>query len=157
MLHADVLKEQWRTYQEGAAKAGRTATSLDWAVARNIFVADSTAEALEQARTNSLSTCIRYILDLTQATSPAGLAMWKRDERQTDSDCSLDYFLKDVVIAGDPEEVTRQLIDLRNEVGPFGSLVLTAHDWDDRARWIHSLELFSREVLPALNRAIGAA
>ena len=43
-----------------------------------------------------------------------------------------------------------------NEIGPFGTLVLTAHDWDDRDRWAHSLELFAREVVPAFNKAICA-
>lgn len=155
MLHADVLREQWRTYCAAAAAAGRTATPQDWAVARNIFVAETTQEARQLARHNSLGSCIRYILDLTRATAPAGIAMWKRDAHQADADCDLDYFLDDVVIAGDPEHVTRQLVELRNTVGPFGSLVLTAHDWDDRARWMRSLELFAHEVVPALNRLTG--
>ena len=40
--------------------------------------------------------------------------------------------------------------------GPFGTLVLTAHDWDDRAQWIRSLKLFARDVVPAYNKALGA-
>ena len=39
--------------------------------------------------------------------------MWKRDPTMSDADCDLDYFLNEVVIAGDPDEVTRQLLDLR--------------------------------------------
>jgi len=34
--------------------------------------------------------------------------------------------------------------------------VLTAHDWDNRDCWIHSLELLTQEVVPAFNKAIGA-
>jgi hypothetical protein len=49
------------------------------------------------------------------------------------------------------------LLAVRRQIGPFGTLVLTAHDWDDRDRWMHHLELFAREVAPAFNRAIGAA
>jgi alkanesulfonate monooxygenase SsuD/methylene tetrahydromethanopterin reductase-like flavin-dependent oxidoreductase (luciferase family) len=157
MIHAGALKEQWQSYSQAAAQAGRTATSPDWAVARNIFVADSTSEARHLARGNSLGACIQYILDLTRATAPRGVSMWKRDERQTDADCSLDYFLNDVVLAGDPAEVARQLLQLRADIGPFGTLVLTAHDWDDRAVWIHSLKLFAREVVPAYNKALMAA
>ena len=62
-----------------------------------------------------------------------------------------------MIIAGDPEHVIGRLLDLRERVGPFGTLVLTAHDWDDRERWTRHLELFAREVVPAFNRAIGAA
>jgi alkanesulfonate monooxygenase SsuD/methylene tetrahydromethanopterin reductase-like flavin-dependent oxidoreductase (luciferase family) len=154
MNHPSALREQWRTYFEAASAAGRTAEPSDWAVARNLFVADSTAEARRLAKSNSLGSCIQYILDLTRATAPAGIAMWKRDEEQADSECTLDYFMDDVVIAGDPEDVTRQLLELREEIGAFGTLVLTAHDWDDRDRWTHSLELFAREVVPAFNQAI---
>jgi alkanesulfonate monooxygenase SsuD/methylene tetrahydromethanopterin reductase-like flavin-dependent oxidoreductase (luciferase family) len=62
--------------------------------------------------------------------------------------------MEEVVIAGDPESVTAQLLELRERIGPFGTLVLVAHDWDDRSRWLRSLELFSKEVVPAFNRAI---
>jgi alkanesulfonate monooxygenase SsuD/methylene tetrahydromethanopterin reductase-like flavin-dependent oxidoreductase (luciferase family) len=157
MIHASALRAQWHAYSQAAAEAGRTASSSDWAVARNVFVADTTEEAQRLARGNSLGSCIQYILDLTRATAPSGVAMWKRDERQADSDCTLDYFMDDVIIAGDPEHVTRQLLELREEIGPFGTLILTAHDWDDRRRWAHSLRLFTREVVPAFKKAIDAA
>ena len=77
--------------------------------------------------------------------------MWKRNEEMSESDCNLDYFMNEVVIAGDPQEVTKQILQLRETVGPFGTLVLVAHDWDDKERHLHSLELFSKEVMPALN------
>ena len=150
MLHASTLKEQWQTYSDAAAAAGRTAQPSDWAVARNVFVADTTAEARRLAKSNSLGKCIQYILDLTAATASNGVAMWKRDAQQPDADCTLDYFLDDVIIAGDPKHVTQQLLELREQSGPFGTLILTAHDWDDRDRWKHSLELFAHEVVPGL-------
>jgi alkanesulfonate monooxygenase SsuD/methylene tetrahydromethanopterin reductase-like flavin-dependent oxidoreductase (luciferase family) len=157
MIHANTLHEQWQTYSEATAATGRIADPSDWAVARNVFVADATDDARRVARTNSLGACIQYILDLTQATAPNGVTMWKRDEQQADSDCTLDYFMDDVILVGDPTHVTQQLLQLREQAGPFGTLILTAHDWDDRDQWIRSLELFTREVVPAFNRAIGAA
>jgi hypothetical protein len=120
-------------------------------------VADSTDDARRLAQGNSLGSCIQYILDLTQATAPNGVAMWKRDQQQTDSDCTLDYFMDDVVLAGAPSHVPQQLLQLREEAGPFGTLIQTAHDCDDRDQWIRSLELFITEVVPAFNRAIGVA
>ena len=47
--------------------------------------------------------------------------------------------------------------ELCDQVGAFGSLVLTAHEWDDAERWQVSQELFAREVVPRFNRAIGAS
>jgi hypothetical protein len=28
------------------------------------------------------------------------------------------------------------------------------YDWDDKASWLRSMELFARELMPALNRAV---
>jgi alkanesulfonate monooxygenase SsuD/methylene tetrahydromethanopterin reductase-like flavin-dependent oxidoreductase (luciferase family) len=156
MIHRRALREQWNTYSSAATAAGRAAQPADWAVSRNVFVADSTKEAQRLAKSNSLGASIQYILDLTRATAPGGVAMWKRDREQADSDCTLDYFMEDVVIAGDPDHVNERLLALREEIGNFGTLVLTAHDWDDRARWTESLRLFASEVAPAFNKAIGA-
>jgi alkanesulfonate monooxygenase SsuD/methylene tetrahydromethanopterin reductase-like flavin-dependent oxidoreductase (luciferase family) len=78
--------------------------------------------------------------------------MWKRDPGMSDSECNLDYFLDEVIIAGDPEEVSRRLLALRERIGNFGTLILVAHDWDDKKRWLNSLDLFAREVVPRLNR-----
>lgn len=72
------------------------------------------------------------------------------EKKQTDANCNLDYFIDEVIIAGDPEEVIRQLFDLRSQIGGFGTLVLVAHDWDDKERWLHSLERCASEVVPAL-------
>jgi len=156
MVHAEVLADQWKSYAQGAASAGRTATPADWCVSRNIFVADSTREAQELAKRNSLGRCIEYILELTRRTAPTGVGIWKRNAQMTDAQCNLDYFMKEVVIAGDPASVTAQLLALRERIGPFGTLVLVAHDWDDRSRWLRSLELFAGEVVPAFNRAVGS-
>lgn len=154
MLHESVLREQWTAYAEAAAAAGRTVRPSDWAVARNIFVADSTEEARRRARSNSLGRCIQYILDLTRAIAPQGVAPWKRNPEQADADCNLDYFMDEVIIAGDPAHVAQQILELRQRSGPFGTLILTAHDWDDRQSWQRSLELFAHEVFPAVNRQL---
>jgi alkanesulfonate monooxygenase SsuD/methylene tetrahydromethanopterin reductase-like flavin-dependent oxidoreductase (luciferase family) len=148
MISAEVLCEQWTCYREGAAAAGRQATAADWRVGRNVFVADTTAEARRLARGNSLGWCIQYILELTRRGP--GVGMWKRNAVQPDAECNLDYFLDEVLVVGDPAEVNRRLLGLRERVGDFGTLVLVAHDWDDKDRWLRSLELFAREVVPAL-------
>ena len=154
MISVEALVEQWATYRAAATAAGRTPTPPDWRVARNVFVAETTAEAREIARGNSLGQCIQYILDLTRRGP--GVAMWKRNSDQPDEHCDLDYFLDEVLIVGDPPEVVRQLRALRERIGEFGTLVLVAHDWDDRSRWLRSLELFAKEVRPALDEGWNA-
>ena len=51
----------------------------------------------------------------------------------------------------------RRLLALIEETGPFGTLVLMGYDWDDKASWVASVELFARELMPRLNQAIGSA
>ena len=60
------------------------------------------------------------------------------------------------IIAGDVDEALRRLLALFEETGPFGTLVLMGYDWDDKDSWVYSMELFARELMPALNKAVGA-
>ena len=65
-----------------------------------------------------------------------------------------DYLLGEQIIAGDVDEVLRRLLLLMEETGPFGTLLLIGTDWDDKEAWLHSLDLFSKELMPALNEAV---
>ena len=44
---------------------------------------------------------------------------------------------------------------MMEETRKFGTLIMTAHDWDDKDAWINSLELFANEVMPSLNKSLG--
>ena len=57
-------------------------------------------------------------------------------------------------LAGDVDEVLRRLLMLVEETGPFGTLVLMSYDWDDKNAWLRSMELFAKELMPALNKAV---
>ena len=85
-----------------------------------------------------------------------GRRVYKRDPAMSDADCNLDYLMGEQIIAGSPDEVLRRLLLLVEEVGAFGTLVLMSYDWDDKASWVRSMELFARELMPALNKAVGA-
>ena len=63
-----------------------------------------------------------------------------------------DYFMNEVVIAGSPETVAREIVELREQVGEFGNIVMVAYDWDDQQQWMTSYELFANEVLPSRKR-----
>jgi alkanesulfonate monooxygenase SsuD/methylene tetrahydromethanopterin reductase-like flavin-dependent oxidoreductase (luciferase family) len=76
--------------------------------------------------------------------------MMKDDPEMPDSAVTTDYVLNNLCIVGDPESVRRQLMAVWEQTGGFGTLVMIAHDWDDRARWQRSMELLAKEVIPAL-------
>jgi len=46
---------------------------------------------------------------------------------------------------------------VREQVGPFGAIVLTGLDWDDKELWKRSMALMAKEVLPGLKRATAPA
>ena len=121
-------------------------------VARSIFVADSSAEARRIARSNSLGKNFEYIGRLFD--KGGGRRVYKRDPAMSDADCNLDYLMGEQIIAGSPDEVLRRLLLLVEETGTFGTLVLMSYDWDDKQSWLRSMELFARELMPALNKAV---
>jgi hypothetical protein len=62
--------------------------------------------------------------------------------------------MNEQILAGSTEDVLGRLLRLIEETGPFGTLVLMGYDWDDKQSWLHSMELFTRELMPALNKAV---
>jgi alkanesulfonate monooxygenase SsuD/methylene tetrahydromethanopterin reductase-like flavin-dependent oxidoreductase (luciferase family) len=56
------------------------------------------------------------------------------------------------VIAGTPQSVADRILALRNEVGAFGTLLYTGHDWTDPALARRSMELMANEVLPRIDQ-----
>ena len=152
LVTGNVLADFWKTYEAAALEAGRQPRRADWKVARSIFLADSTAEARRRARSNSLGKNFEYIGRLFD--KGLGRKIYKRDLAMSDADCNLDYLMTEQIIAGDVDEVLRRLLELIEETGPFGTLVLMGYDWDDKSSWLHSMELFSKELMPALNQAV---
>ena len=73
----------------------------------------------------------------------------------SDADCNMDFLINEQIIAGDVDEVLGRLLRLIDETGEFGTLILMGYDWDDKEAWVHSMELFARELMPALNQAVG--
>ncbi len=61
------------------------------------------------------------------------------------------------MIAGSPATVAEKLLAVRDQIGPFGTIVLTGLDWDDKPLWKRSMELMANEVMPKLREATGGA
>ena len=153
LVTSNVVADMWRTYERSAVEAGRQPDRADWQILRAIFLADTTKEARERARTNSLGKNFEYIGTVLDRSM--GRQFYKRDPSMSDADVTMDYFLDEQIIAGDVDEVLRRLLLMMEETGPFGTLVLMGYDWDDKESWVHSTELFAKELMPALNKAVG--
>ena len=154
LISGNVVADNWQIYEQSALQVGRQPQRTDWKIARSIFLADTTAEAVKKAQNNSLAKNYEYIGRLFD--KGLGRRVYKRDLDMPDSECNLDYLMTEQIIAGDVDEALRRLLTLFEETGPFGTLVLMGYDWDDKDSWIYSMELFARELMPALNKAVGA-
>jgi alkanesulfonate monooxygenase SsuD/methylene tetrahydromethanopterin reductase-like flavin-dependent oxidoreductase (luciferase family) len=64
------------------------------------------------------------------------------------SERTMDVIKRGMIIAGSPPRVLDQLVALRDEIGPFGTLLMAGHDWDQPKLWRRSMELLATEVMP---------
>jgi alkanesulfonate monooxygenase SsuD/methylene tetrahydromethanopterin reductase-like flavin-dependent oxidoreductase (luciferase family) len=152
LIPGNVVADNWETYEAAALAADRQPKRSHWRIARSIFLADTTKEARDLARRNSLGQNYEYIGRLFD--KGLGRKLYKRDPNMSDADCNLDYLMQEQIIAGDVNEVLQRLLRLIEETGTFGTLVLMSYDWDDKNRWKNSMRLFARELMPALNKAV---
>ncbi|MQY26884.1 LLM class flavin-dependent oxidoreductase [Nocardia aurantia] len=135
----------------GAAEAGRFADRADWRIVRDVYVADTDAEARRRARTGAMG---RYweqiLLPLYLRLGLAPLLGRLPNGRTVDPEhIDLDFVADRLWLTGSPDTVTEHLADLSRETGGFGTLLLNVHDFgDELPAWRRSIELLTTEVLP---------
>jgi hypothetical protein len=71
-----------------------------------------------------------------------------------DDEVTVDSFIEQRVIYGSSKTVLQKLTDLRQTIGPFGTLLLSAVDWaGPNAAWEReSLTRLAEEVMPAFRK-----
>jgi hypothetical protein len=57
-----------------------------------------------------------------------------------------------MVISGSAQTVLDKLIALRDEIGHFGTLLATGHDWDDAVLWKSALRRLAEDVMPRFSQ-----
>jgi alkanesulfonate monooxygenase SsuD/methylene tetrahydromethanopterin reductase-like flavin-dependent oxidoreductase (luciferase family) len=146
--HWDVYEEAWR----GEGQPDRA----NWRVAKTICVGDDDAAAREYAF-GARSPYRHYYDQLGFKLVRAGRAnLFKDDPSQPDSSVTTDLLLDRLVIAGDSSRVVEELLEFREAIGDFGTLLYCGIDWVDPAVARRSLELMAEVVIPEVNGSIGA-
>ncbi|MGH7263351.1 MAG: LLM class flavin-dependent oxidoreductase [Candidatus Rokuibacteriota bacterium] len=144
-----VLKTHWSSVEAGARQGGRVADRGTWRIARDVFIADTTAEARRQALAGPMARdWDGYFFPLIRKTR--GVEMLKADTAMPDAEVTLEYLADHIWIVGDPDEAAAKLRRLRDEVGGFGTLLVIGHEWEPREAWTRSMRLLVDEVLPRL-------
>jgi alkanesulfonate monooxygenase SsuD/methylene tetrahydromethanopterin reductase-like flavin-dependent oxidoreductase (luciferase family) len=153
----DVLATQWTSFVEGCQQVGRTPDPTEWRVVRTVLVAETDAEA--RARLFHADSAHRYFYNhLRTVLGQVGrVALLKPRPDMSDAETTVDAIMESRVIYGSPATVTERLAELRGEVGPFGTLVVSAMDWSgpNQAWERENMQRIAEEVMPALRQRCG--
>lgn len=148
------VASHWQKLLEGWDAGGRAHAPGDWRVARSLFVADDEATARRYAM-NPDGPYGHYYRSLMRKLIGNGRPdLFKHARDVPDADVTLDYVMRALVIAGTPEQVAARVLELREQLGPFGTLVYAGHDWADPELAMRSMTLMAEEVMPAVNRRL---
>jgi alkanesulfonate monooxygenase SsuD/methylene tetrahydromethanopterin reductase-like flavin-dependent oxidoreductase (luciferase family) len=151
-FHRRYLRGQWEKYAEGCEAVGRRPDPSMWRVSRSILVTESDAEAEDYLADPDTGLAFYYrFFHYSFSRGRKALFMLKPDLEVPDEDVTADDVKRALIIAGSPGRVLDQLVALRDETGPFGTLLMAGHDWDRPALWRRSMELLAHEVMPKLS------
>ncbi len=144
-----LLRSHWDSYEQGALNAGRTPSRTAWRISRDVHVAETNELARQEALDGAIGRDFRGYF-LRSARQAGRLSMMKHDESLPDDAVTPEYLVDNHWIVGDPETVARKIRSLYDLVGGFGTLLVIAHEWPDRALWNRSMTLLASDVLPRL-------
>ncbi len=154
---AETVKTHWDGFVAGCEEVGRTPAPADWRVARSIFVGRDDAEAKAYVRDpgGPFAHYFGYLVTLVKRAEFH--AIMKRDPAMSDDELTPDYACSNFVIAGDAASVAAQILALREEVGPFGTILATAADFIDethKPKLLESMALLAQEVMPKVRAGL---
>jgi alkanesulfonate monooxygenase SsuD/methylene tetrahydromethanopterin reductase-like flavin-dependent oxidoreductase (luciferase family) len=149
---AYVVQAQVQSYVEGRRSAGLSADPSGWRVARSIFIADDEATARRYAHREDGPHSFYFHVMRTKLAKAGALDVMRDFPGQPDSELSTRRCLERLVMAGTPKSVADRILEFRDEVGAFGTLLYTGHDWADPALARRSMALAANEVLPRIHK-----
>jgi alkanesulfonate monooxygenase SsuD/methylene tetrahydromethanopterin reductase-like flavin-dependent oxidoreductase (luciferase family) len=152
------IATHWALYATTCAEAGKPASGKQWRVARNVMVAASDAEAHDRVLAEAASN--RYFFTyIREVLGRVGLlSMLKPLPDMPDEEATAEAITEGCVIYGSPATVLDKLVAFRDEVGPFGTLLMTGLDWGgpNEAWERESMQRLAEEVMPKLRQHAAA-
>ena len=151
LVHTSQIDQNWESVKAGAERSGRTPSKADWRIAKQVYVAETTQKAREEALAGAMGRDFTDYWTKLIGNSPRGLGTFKFDPDTPDDDVTPEYMLDNYWIVGDPDHCVREIRKLYEQAGGFGTLLVQTDDWGDGNRqFLRSMELLATEVLPAL-------
>ena len=147
-LNPAYVGSHWESVEAGAAKTGRKPDRAEWRMVREVFVADTDAEAKRLSVGLHMGRMMReYFLPLLEGVRLPAIPQARPERARQRRDAGiLRRAQLDHRLAGDRRGEDRKIHD---EVGGFGHLLVFGFDYVEHPEaWRHSLELLAKEVLP---------
>ena len=149
----------WDSVLEGAARSGRTPQREVWRHARDIYVAESAAEAQRAAVEGCMGQFwdrhFRLIIEKMRI-----LDLFRRNSAPPEGRADAATMVAHGSwFVGTPDQVTEQILEQHELTGGFGTLLQIGYDYaDSKARdgWFRSMELLAAEVMPRVNARLAA-
>ena len=144
------MKAHWNTWAEAMESKGRVADRSRYRVCRDVFIADTDAEAKRRFLASGMArTWHEYLKEIYVKF---GLFNGIIEDSGIDiqpADIDDDFLAEHVVLCGSPETVIEKLETLADACGGWGQIVANQHDsLDDPKPWEESLRRLASEVCP---------
>jgi alkanesulfonate monooxygenase SsuD/methylene tetrahydromethanopterin reductase-like flavin-dependent oxidoreductase (luciferase family) len=154
LTSVDAAASHWQLYGEGCREAARVPDGADWRVVKYVHVAGTDAEA--RTHVYSEQSAYRYAFGyLYEVLKRAGrLIGLKSHPEQPDSEVTVESVIEARVIYGSAQTVAEKLLAFRQQVGPFGHVLVTGMDWGGPNRgWEQeSRRRLAEEAMPLVRR-----
>jgi alkanesulfonate monooxygenase SsuD/methylene tetrahydromethanopterin reductase-like flavin-dependent oxidoreductase (luciferase family) len=147
-LNPAYVGSHWDSVEAGARVSGRTPWRGDWRLVREVFVAETDAEAWKLSVDSMMGRMMgEYFLPLLG--NFGFLDYLKHDPDVPDSDVTPAYCAEHNWIIGSPDTVVEKLEKVYDDCGGFGQILVFGFDYsDDPAPWLQSLTALQQDVLP---------
>ena len=150
-IDAKDIATHWPTYLEGAENAEKKPLYDKWRVGRSILITNSNEEA-DEIINNPNGVFSNYFLYLNTVSKLASGTLSKDINIKNELPNAMKK-AKDLIIIGDQSTVIDKLIEFVDIVGPFGTLLITGHDFgNSRKLWENSFTKMSENVEPILSK-----
>lgn len=137
------IGQQWQVYQQKATEAGHTPSRNHWRLSTNIYLADSTDEAVADIREGMMNETRQYFFNT------GGKPTYEAYPGQPADEITFQQIVeRRRWIIGDPDYCVHRIKGLEEASGGFGGLLMVAGEWTTTQKWYRSLELFARYVMP---------
>jgi alkanesulfonate monooxygenase SsuD/methylene tetrahydromethanopterin reductase-like flavin-dependent oxidoreductase (luciferase family) len=145
-LNAGYIASHWEAVEQGAARTGRIPDRANWRHVREVFVAETDAEAWRRSVGGMMGRMMReYFLPLLAQFG--FLQYLKHDPEVADSDVTVEYCARHNWLIGSPATVAEKIARLQHETGGFGALLVFGFDYADAPEaWTESLGRLAGEV-----------